>query len=671
MKIRGLFNRFLETTLNTKPLKKELIDVLYDMVKLYSPSGHEDPVVRYCESLLKSVGFNVVVDKWNNVIADRGKTSPEDKLVCINAHTDTVQRPEDAIIANVVFYDWIHDAFHTNNRAMVGGDDKCGVAVALTLAAFTNLPMKIVLTSGEETGSIGAEALDPKVFDDVAFTFTVDRMHGDDLISEYCGLTLAPETFVNKFIEMSALIGVGYKETYGSYADTYILCKYAPAVNLSSGYYNPHSNKDYIKVDETYNTMRAIKNAIENKEDLILAISLAPADWQVDAYEGLGRYGGTFGVGARYYGDVKYYSSGGARSRARDVSGGHYGTLSRKERRALPKKCKLYYGDKKGRGVDDKERKTRKLPQPDPDVVASVGELIEAYANGEIYDEEWEALLFDGTISKVDFNIGLDERIASDNYAAQYKKYGDYEPDLGEFVGFADSDEELDDDEFGHDELADLAFYSGYLRGTLEDNVFIEFVTGQMSRAELDRHHTENVIDEWLYKNCITSREDFIIERLPSKPTKITRAKNGSTTYEYGSRRPEEQQRIDRLSEKHDYLVGVGLDSGYKKGTPEDNIFVEFVTGTMVEFELWNSVRDGLPADVARMFIDAKRDYNDMLAEIKLEKDRLEFERNRKFLDSKRPKPKTISKREQKHIAKLIRRSVRDGEYFDDDCRGN
>ena len=405
MKIKKMLTRFLAEAMHKKPLKKELVGILSDIVGMYVPSGREDELIAYSMTILKHNGFEVKMDTTKNVIASRGKLGDGDKLVCINAHTDTVQREADKNVADYVFYDWVRDVFHTNGRAMIGGDDKCGVALALTLAAHTNLPMKIILTSGEEVGSIGAEALYSKELSDVSFTFTVDRMHGNDLISEYCGLVLAPDTFVQKFIQLSDEIGVPYKETYGSYADTYVLCQYAPAVNLSSGYYNPHSKDDFIVVDELYDVMRTIMNAIEKRKDLELAISLAPKDWQVDVYASKTTY--------HVYGGSGHYG-GGARTRAGAVPWIITVVCREKERRKLKKKCAIEYGAKYG--FDDKDTTHHRVPTHQE----SVDQLIEAYAEGTIYDTEWDSMLEDGTLTKAEYHIGIDEKIARERYAQAF-----------------------------------------------------------------------------------------------------------------------------------------------------------------------------------------------------------------------------------------------------------
>jgi hypothetical protein len=691
MKIKKMLTRFLAEAMHKKPLKKELVGILSDIVGMYVPSGHEDELIAYSMTVLKHNGFDVKMDTTKNVIASRGKLGDGDKLVCINAHTDTVQRKEDEKVADYVFYDWVRDVFHTNGKAMIGGDDKCGVALALTLAAYTDLPMKILLTSGEEVGSIGAEALDPKELDDVSFTFTVDRMHGNDIITEYCGLVLAPDTFVQKFIQLSDEIGVKYKETYGSYADTYVLCQYAPAVNLSSGYYNPHSKDDFIVVDELYDVMRTILNAIERRKELELAISLAPKDWQIDSYSSTVSYGGKYTV---YGGKGGHYGSGGARARAGASTMDYYRGMSRKERRKLKKKCKLEFGDKYG--FDDKDPEHHKVPTHQE----SVDQLIEAYAEGTIYDTEWDSMLEDGTLTKAEYHIGIDEKIARERYAQAFDEGYMGGKSAEEIAGLQELLEEEEEEEafersleqsrkkqisssmfspadsleWNHKSLRELGIGSGYLDGTMEDIIFIEYVTGQISYQDLISDLSAKVIDRWLFESCLSARTDFVAMNMPKSertkwvevpPTVVIKQKSKKTPL-------------------RDELASFGLLSGYEIGSMEDDVFVEYVSGKMSAYDLSENVKDGLDRDFAIQCKYAREDFLDLLEMSGRDKD--DFREERKFLRKKiaevKKKPVTLCGKRDEYpeleedepdeYDECMKERMRPPYRRDDgDCRGN
>ena len=310
-KIALVMQRVVETTILTKPLKKELIYILGELFRIYSPSKHEQPVVEYCVRLLRGAGFKVFVDNINNLYATRGNVEG-DPLVMLNAHTDTVQRDSDKDVADFVEYVWMNDAY-TGNGKMLGGDDKCGIAVALTLAVHTDLPMKIIFTVEEEIGGHGARAITKADVSGVSFFFTIDRMHGTDLISTYCGRPCAPTEFVTEFIRIAKYAtDVTFKDTGGSFADTYTISAMVPGVNLSAGYYNAHTDKDFVLVDELYNVMMSVKAAIEHRRELTEAIKRAPADWQKPKYDY--SYGGGYGYGYGWGGGAGFVHGGGRKT---------------------------------------------------------------------------------------------------------------------------------------------------------------------------------------------------------------------------------------------------------------------------------------------------------------------------------------------------------------------
>ncbi len=264
-----------------RPLRNELATHLLNLCRIYSPSGYERGVIDYCVPLLQQNGFEVTVDDIGNIIATRGKTE-SGKYIMVNAHMDTVQRQDDAIMMtdpNFVYYDRFWNIIAGHN-VMVGGDDKCGCAIAMTLATSTTLSFKILLTVGEEAGCYGVEAVDKKVFDDVLFCFTADRKHCCDIIDHYCGRTCAPDTVTKEISAVAREHNIFMEKNSGSVADTYHICQYVPAVNLSSGYYNAHTSFDFIRVGETHDTMMVIRQFILNPGRMAAAIAAAPKNWQ-------------------------------------------------------------------------------------------------------------------------------------------------------------------------------------------------------------------------------------------------------------------------------------------------------------------------------------------------------------------------------------------------------
>jgi len=267
--------------------KQVLAEEMIRLFIMYSPSGQERGVAEYCSGELSKCGFVSTLDSVGNVIASRGNPAGG-KFLCLNAHMDTVQKPSDIGIRSPgsIAYDVEMDAIHTGDRFCMGGDDKAGVGIILAIAKTTDLPMKVLFTVGEEHGAVGINALNKGFFGDVFACITLDRRGGCDIIQSYCGRVCAPDEFVNLVKDIGLTnTGVEFTVESGSFADTYVISHSVPCINMSAGYYNPHSNKEFVMVNEAYNVMITCIECIKRADELESAILSAPADWQKEAHD--------------------------------------------------------------------------------------------------------------------------------------------------------------------------------------------------------------------------------------------------------------------------------------------------------------------------------------------------------------------------------------------------
>ena len=614
-----VMQRMLEETVYKKPMKKELHIFLQDLIKMYSPTGQEKPVVDYCNNVLRSAGFKTYSDTVNNLFAVRGNV-PGARLVCINAHTDTVQTVADQNVADYVSYLWEKDIY-TGNGKMIGGDDKCGIAVALTLATQTDLPMKIILTAGEERGGIGSGALIKSDFSDVVFCFTIDRRGGEDLISEYCGRVCAPQTFVDQFINLVFRnIGLKFKTEEGSYADTYTICEFTPCVNLSAGYYNAHTAQDFIDVTELYDVMIAVKLAIENVDELISAIDRSGTDWFKDKHANDPDYKRGKYIGRTYYvdsygypyntayrDDSFWYGSGANRELPKSaqrpltlpVPADDRPFTTRKEdeesnRKKLREnlailtgqKCHIYYDKVAGR--DDKTpTQTTVEEHVDHSMTLHEGVLLASYNDGRTPDDIWDRYLRDGEIRPFVYHIGIRSKVkvnndrlredirrancasedavnvpihydknALDNFEGLYEDSRDAirgeeerpEVDSVNPASWAIEDAiELD----AAEELIDVGRQSGYLPGSTEYGIFVDYVTGNIAIDELTNYLDTQIIEVGLYNAAIEGRRDYQatlrlkrLQKTYQQPPVETKKKKTSKTTVHGYRFTDDEKKI-------------------------------------------------------------------------------------------------------------------------------
>ena len=145
----------------------------------------------------------------------------------------------------------------------IGGDDRCGVYALMKVYESAHIKPWLLFTCDEEVGGVGAcKFCDayyfgelPKELDDIKLIIEIDRKGKDDAVYYECA---------NKDFE-AYITSKGFKTAFGSYSD---ICDIAPtlgiaAVNLSSGYYNAHTQHEYINLAELEATIDRVKAIID------------------------------------------------------------------------------------------------------------------------------------------------------------------------------------------------------------------------------------------------------------------------------------------------------------------------------------------------------------------------------------------------------------------------
>lgn len=206
------------------PKQEALFDMLREMHK-----GH---VVSFCKK---------------NYILVRGEAP-----VMLVAHLDTVH------------HEPVREICKTENGNIlmspqgIGGDDRCGVYALNAVYEQSKVKPWLLFTCEEEVGGLGAEQFClkhqskklPKELDDLKLLIEIDRKGKNDAVYYDCD---NPE--FEKYITSK-----GFKTQYGSFTD---ISSIAPelgmaAVNLSSGYYNAHTQHEYINRKHLNKTVQKV-----------------------------------------------------------------------------------------------------------------------------------------------------------------------------------------------------------------------------------------------------------------------------------------------------------------------------------------------------------------------------------------------------------------------------
>lgn len=240
-----------------------------DLVSIYSPSRSEFSMIDYVFDALIKLNFDVSIDKFGNIMAKRGEFTdkyPYTKYPILNAHMDTVQSEYDLLHRDFITYSKVMKIYHSHGMAMIGGDDKCGIGIILSICNLIpkDMPIKVLFTVQEESGSNGIANIPSKWYNDCSFCFTFDRKGNNDIISEYCDRKMCSSEFLQQLIDISSNCGFKMHNEHGSIADTYYISKHVTSVNISSGYYNPHTKNDYISMNDVNNIIFFALSCLNN-----------------------------------------------------------------------------------------------------------------------------------------------------------------------------------------------------------------------------------------------------------------------------------------------------------------------------------------------------------------------------------------------------------------------
>ena len=243
----------MKTKLNYGLLKK--------LYAIHSPSGKEDKMIKFLISYIKSLPGNIKLakDSYGNLYAWKGES---ETFPCIVAHADQVQRTHSRDFRAIETRDIIFGYSAKNHQIEgLGADDKNGIFLALEALRKYDC-LKVVFFKEEETGCQGSSHADMKFLDDCRFVIQCDRRGNSDLITSIGFTDLCSEAFIQAIDPEK----FGYTEAQGMMTDVETLKEKGlsvSAVNLSCGYYNPHTDEEITVKRDLEKCWRLVQHIIE------------------------------------------------------------------------------------------------------------------------------------------------------------------------------------------------------------------------------------------------------------------------------------------------------------------------------------------------------------------------------------------------------------------------
>ena len=230
--------------------------LMYKVLSIPSYSGKEYRMIAFLLEYMREKEYKGGVDDKGNVYMAKG-TPPEGGCYpCVTAHIDTVQYKQNPFIDSRVSIPLVTEEVDGKHRIYaegfgLGGDDKAGVAIALSIV--DKLPVcKAVFFVEEEVGCCGSRNMELSWFKDVGYVIAFDAP-GSNCASWSCnGVCLFDKTFYETYLaELGEKFGLTnyaahpYTDVMVLRTETALTC-----MNFGAGYYKYHTSDEYCIAEE-------------------------------------------------------------------------------------------------------------------------------------------------------------------------------------------------------------------------------------------------------------------------------------------------------------------------------------------------------------------------------------------------------------------------------------
>ena len=216
---------------------------------------------------------------------------------CLTAHMDTVHQD---VVKTTYEFNKEGDYIISSSQG-IGGDDRCGIYMITELLKKGYKPY-VVFCEDEEIGCVGSKKFcKTKFVDEIGeyckYIIELDRANNNDAVFYDCD---------NEEFEKFITENTGYKTAIGSCSDISYLCPATKiaGVNLSCGYYNPHTLGEYVNMTEMQRTQDTVEKLLNTE---CVQYEYIERAYGLNHYYGLGYgYGNYFGTTNYAKNDVCY-----------------------------------------------------------------------------------------------------------------------------------------------------------------------------------------------------------------------------------------------------------------------------------------------------------------------------------------------------------------------------
>lgn len=240
---------------------KQLYYGYQDIWHCKNKSGSVKKMQEIIKSHLLNLKCNFEQDEIGNIfVGDFTKDRP-----CLVAHMDSVHYKKPYKVKLV--------GYKLSAKNGIGADDKAGIVAGLEVLKSMN-DINVLFTVDEEIGCIGAEAIEEEKLANVQYFIELDRQGHKEIINDMIYGYTASLEFCNTI--QPIMKKYKYKFGNGSFTDVQVLGEKAEksAINISCGYYNPHSNSEFQLLDELIESIKLTKEILGTiKKEFVYNVS--------------------------------------------------------------------------------------------------------------------------------------------------------------------------------------------------------------------------------------------------------------------------------------------------------------------------------------------------------------------------------------------------------------
>jgi putative aminopeptidase FrvX len=219
----------------------------------------------WLQNWLLANGIPFHTDTLGNIYATKGIVNGFYPAVC--AHTDTVHQVRESKLTIIEAGGCLAAYNSAIQRTGLGGDDKAGVYVCLELL-LSRPVLKAAFFVDEEIGCLGSRHADPMFFADVGYCIEFDSPNNDILSFSCDGVQLCLEgnggiCLLSEAEPILTRYGVT-KWQWHPFTDVAQLRRNFDfeCLNLPCGYYHMHTNREYVRIEDTAKAVELGKELI-------------------------------------------------------------------------------------------------------------------------------------------------------------------------------------------------------------------------------------------------------------------------------------------------------------------------------------------------------------------------------------------------------------------------